>query len=92
MVLKYPFKPADTKTWDYADIDTFNEFMKGKRLYRTFGSWYGDTMVTKDHLCPSCGGYKTLKIPEYEFGDCSIHIYNDFTPCPYPNNVLSDYG
>lgn len=60
-VLKYPFKPTNSADWEEAIKHEFRRVIHGRRLYETFGAWYGDKMIEKGGgCCPGCGGRYTL--------------------------------
>lgn len=53
---KYPFKPADVRSWSSGMQQTYGTFIAGKRLLRTSGEWYG--IVWPDappYECLCCG-------------------------------------
>jgi len=53
---KYPFKPSNVRTWTDRQKEDFRSIMNGKRLVSTFGTWFGETMITKYKMvCPVCG-------------------------------------
>lgn len=53
---KYPFKPANVSTWTYQQKEDFRTIMNGKRLLSTFGTWFGESMISKYKMvCPFCG-------------------------------------
>jgi len=61
---KYPFKPADAKTWSKEIKKEFNDFMFNRRLFTKFGSWYNDHISLGDHhtICPVCGAVDSYTI------------------------------
>ena len=64
--IKYPFKPTNAKHWSDADKDEFRSFMRNRRNFVTFGSWYNaDPEEKKDTECPFCGAINSFYCLEY---------------------------
>lgn len=86
---KYPFKPADVHNLTSGARVEFDRFMKGRRLYRTFGSWYGEKMRATHSECPNCGAIDSFYIPELDVPEVKrflpFYIYR-------ANKCLDDYG
>jgi len=61
---KYPFKPADAKTWNEETKKEFNDFIFNRRLFTKFGSWYNDHISLGDRhtICPYCGAVDSYTI------------------------------
>jgi len=70
-IAKYSTKPHNIKEWSYNEVIEFENAVHGRRLFFTFGSWYGDKVYQSEKICSKCGAVNSFVIlnmigPEYQ--------------------------
>lgn len=90
-VCKYPFKPSDVASWTDGQKQEFNDFLKGRRLFTTFGTWYGESMISRYKFsCPYCKSENLFW--DFEVESIRERLYPEPFSYPSPASALDLYG
>jgi Replication protein. len=78
-IAKYSTKPHNIMKWTYNEVIEFENAVHGRRLFFTFGSWYGDRVYCSEKKCSNCGAincFVVINLIEPEYAEYLIDKFN----------------